>query len=196
MTDTIERAVLDGVPWSWLAVDRHDRIVAIGSKCAALLGRSGEDLAPGVPLRHAVPPEFLPTLEERLRDSRGGAVHGGPITAIVHAGGSSRAVRLLVFAIGAGSDAAVGIAVEALPAVGDEDRPDAALDHCLAVVSRVRHEINNALMGIYGNAELLLGHRDVPEALRERAGALLEDARRIRDLVRELGTLRRRRDGE
>ncbi|HUO35910.1 MAG TPA: histidine kinase dimerization/phospho-acceptor domain-containing protein [Candidatus Acidoferrum sp.] len=50
-----------------------------------------------------------------------------------------------------------------------------------------RHEINNPLTGILGNAELLLGHRDrLPAAETQRLQTIVELAVRLRENIRRL----------
>ncbi len=61
---------------------------------------------------------------------------------------------------------------------------------CAQRLTHLKHEINNPLMGIFGNAELLAAKKELPEAARKRAGSILEQARNIRDRVIELGELR------
>ena len=66
----------------------------------------------------------------------------------------------------------------------------------IARLSHLKHEINNPLMGIFGNAELLTGKKDLSEATTKKAAAILDQARNIRDRVIELGTLRDEMQGK
>jgi signal transduction histidine kinase len=51
-----------------------------------------------------------------------------------------------------------------------------------------RHEINNPLTGILGNAELVLSHRDrIPPADRQRLQTIVDLAVRLRETTRRLG---------
>ena len=59
------------------------------------------------------------------------------------------------------------------------------LDEVADLIARVRHEINNPLTGVLGQAQLLL-REDLPEKTRKRAEKIEELALRIRDIVAEL----------
>ncbi len=57
------------------------------------------------------------------------------------------------------------------------------------VAALLRHEINNPLTGVLGNAELVLGEGDaIPEKARRRLQTIVELAVRLRDVVRHLET--------
>lgn len=62
---------------------------------------------------------------------------------------------------------------------------EARLDEVADLVARVRHEINNPLTGVLGQAQLLL-REELPESTRNRAEKIEELAIRIRDVVAEL----------
>jgi signal transduction histidine kinase len=62
---------------------------------------------------------------------------------------------------------------------------EARLDEVAELITRVRHEINNPLTGVLGQAQLLL-REDLPERARKRAETIEEMAIRIRDIVAEL----------
>jgi signal transduction histidine kinase len=53
------------------------------------------------------------------------------------------------------------------------------------LITRVRHEINNPLTGVLGQAQLLL-REDLSDRARKRAETIEEMAIRIRDIVSEL----------
>jgi signal transduction histidine kinase len=53
-------------------------------------------------------------------------------------------------------------------------------------VARIRHEINNPLTGVIGQAQLLLREPDLPATARRRAETIEQLAGRIRDTVAEL----------
>ena len=59
------------------------------------------------------------------------------------------------------------------------------LDEVADLIARVRHEINNPLTGVLGQAQLLL-REELPESARKRAVKIEELALRIRDIVAEL----------
>ncbi|HEV2829800.1 MAG TPA: histidine kinase dimerization/phospho-acceptor domain-containing protein [Pyrinomonadaceae bacterium] len=62
---------------------------------------------------------------------------------------------------------------------------EARLDEVADLITRVRHEINNPLTGVLGQAQLLL-REDLSERARKRAETIEELAIRIRDIVAEL----------
>ena len=59
------------------------------------------------------------------------------------------------------------------------------LDEVAELVARIRHEINNPLTGVLGQAQLLL-REDLGEKARKRAQTIEELAIRIRDIVAQL----------
>ena len=62
---------------------------------------------------------------------------------------------------------------------------EARLDAVADLITRVRHEINNPLTGVLGQAQLLL-REDLSERARKRAETIEELAIRIRDIVAQL----------
>jgi signal transduction histidine kinase len=59
---------------------------------------------------------------------------------------------------------------------------EARIDEVADAIARVRHEINNPLTGVLGQAQLLL-REDLSERARKRAETIEELAIRIRDIV-------------
>jgi signal transduction histidine kinase len=64
------------------------------------------------------------------------------------------------------------------------------LNEIAEVVARIRHEINNPLTGVLGQAQLLL-REDLSDRARKRAETIEELAIRIRDIVAELRTIQK-----
>ena len=64
------------------------------------------------------------------------------------------------------------------------------LDEVAELVARIRHEINNPLTGVLGQAQLLL-REDLSERARKRALTIEELAIRIRDIVAQLREVQR-----
>ena len=62
---------------------------------------------------------------------------------------------------------------------------EARLDEVAELVARVRHEINNPLAGVLGQAQLLL-REELNEKARKRAETIEELAIRLRDIVAQL----------
>jgi signal transduction histidine kinase len=67
---------------------------------------------------------------------------------------------------------------------------EAKLDQIADVIARVRHEINNPLAGVLGQAQLLL-REDLNEKARKRAQTIEELALRLRDIVAQLRHIQR-----
>jgi signal transduction histidine kinase len=61
----------------------------------------------------------------------------------------------------------------------------ARIDEVADLIARVRHEINNPLTGVLGQAQLLL-REDLSERSRKRAETIEQLAIRIRDIVAQL----------
>lgn len=59
------------------------------------------------------------------------------------------------------------------------------MDEVADLITRVRHEINNPLTGVLGQAQLLL-REELPERARKRAETIEALAIRIRDIVAQL----------
>lgn len=62
---------------------------------------------------------------------------------------------------------------------------EARIDEVADLVARVRHEINNPLTGVLGQAQLLL-REELSEKARQRAETIEELAIRLRDVVAQL----------
>ena len=64
------------------------------------------------------------------------------------------------------------------------------IDEIIDLVERVRHEINNPLTGVLGQAQLLL-REELNDKARKRAEVIEQLARRITDIVAELRRVQR-----
>jgi signal transduction histidine kinase len=60
------------------------------------------------------------------------------------------------------------------------------LTDAAAMVARVRHEINNPLAALLGQAQLLLREPDLSEKAQRRAATIESQAKRIEQIVAEL----------
>jgi signal transduction histidine kinase len=86
--------------------------------------------------------------------------------------------------------------IEPAPAQGATDSKSdsvdyrARLEEVADLVARVRHEINNPLTGVLGQAQLLL-REDLSERARRRAQSIEELALRLKDIVGELREVQR-----
>lgn len=67
---------------------------------------------------------------------------------------------------------------------------EARMDEVADLITRVRHEINNPLTGVLGQAQLLL-REELPERARKRAVTIEELAIRIRDVVAQLRSVQK-----
>ena len=67
---------------------------------------------------------------------------------------------------------------------------EAKMDEVAELITRVRHEINNPLTGVLGQAQLLL-REDLSERARKRAETIEELAVRLRDIVAQLREVQR-----
>ena len=67
---------------------------------------------------------------------------------------------------------------------------EARLDEVADLVARVRHEINNPLAGVLGQAQLLL-REELNDRARKRAQTIEELAIRLRDVVAQLRQIQR-----
>ena len=67
---------------------------------------------------------------------------------------------------------------------------EAQLDEIAEMVARVRHEINNPLTGVLGQAQLLL-REDLSERARKRVETIEGMAIRLRDIAAELRQVQR-----
>ena len=67
------------------------------------------------------------------------------------------------------------------------------LDEVIDLVAHIRHEINNPLTGVLGQAQLLL-REDLSDRARKRAQAIEQLAIRMRDIVGQLRDVQRQAD--
>jgi signal transduction histidine kinase len=73
---------------------------------------------------------------------------------------------------------------------GIVDDYEAKLDAMAELVARVRHEINNPLTGVLGQAQLLL-REELSDKARKRVETIEAMATRLRDIVAELRQVQR-----
>ena len=69
------------------------------------------------------------------------------------------------------------------------------LEQTADLVARIRHEINNPLTGVLGQAQLLL-REELSERSRKRVQTIEDLALRLRDVVAQLREVQRPSDGE
>lgn len=67
---------------------------------------------------------------------------------------------------------------------------EAKMDEVADVIARVRHEINNPLTGVLGQAQLLL-REELSERARKRVETIEQLAIRIRDIVAQLRSVQK-----
>ncbi len=84
-------------------------------------------------------------------------------------------------------DAATVTAAEMNALIADYE---AKIDEVADLITRVRHEINNPLTGVLGQAQLLL-REELDERSRKRAETIEELAIRLRDIVAQLRQVQR-----
>lgn len=66
---------------------------------------------------------------------------------------------------------------------------EAKLAAAASLVARVRHEINNPLAALLGQAQLLLRDQDLTDKTRKRAETIESQAKRIEEIVGELRSI-------
>ena len=66
---------------------------------------------------------------------------------------------------------------------------EAKLAAAASLVARVRHEINNPLAALLGQAQLLLRDQDLSDKTRKRAETIESQAKRIEEIVGELRSI-------
>ena len=90
-----------------------------------------------------------------------------------------------------GGDGDVILAIIEIVGAGDNNQNAAKLlRNSVKQLSDIRHDINNPLMGVFGHAELLASRNDLPDGARNSVDTIMEQSRKIRDLVLELGKVR------
>ena len=83
------------------------------------------------------------------------------------------------------------VPLESPKPAGDASDDRQKLEQIAELVSRVRHEINNPLTGVLGQAQLLL-RADLNERARKRAESIEELALRLKDIVGQLREVQNR----
>ena len=69
------------------------------------------------------------------------------------------------------------------------DEYEAKLAAAATLVARVRHEINNPLAALLGQAQLLLRDQELTDKTRRRAETIESQAKRIEEIVGELRSI-------
>jgi hypothetical protein len=59
------------------------------------------------------------------------------------------------------------------------------------VIAEVRHDTNNSLMAIFGYVELLLGRKDLPDAVMVKLKSIEGEAYKIRDHIARTSFIRK-----
>lgn len=77
------------------------------------------------------------------------------------------------------------VSLEGMENPSDLASYQARIDEVAELITRVRHEINNPLTGVLGQAQLLL-REDLSERARKRVETIEQLAKRIRDIVAQL----------
>jgi nitrogen-specific signal transduction histidine kinase len=183
--------ILDALPWGVLLVDRDRRIRHASPGAADLLDASPDDLT-GAALDATFRFEPAAAIDADMDAvfASGRGTDAGRVR-IARCGKDPRADAVRVMVRPTADPDRVAIWLESLGPFDAERRDGVALERCLRVASQVRHGINNALMGVFGHADLILMDPDARPKTRERARAVLEEARKVRDRLQPLQTLRR-----
>lgn len=72
-----------------------------------------------------------------------------------------------------------------------ENTMSGASDDLAILICDVRHDTNNSLMAILGYVELLLGRKDVPEAVVTKLRSIKTEALKIREHIARTSFVRR-----
>jgi nitrogen-specific signal transduction histidine kinase len=99
-------------------------------------------------------------------------------------------VQLRLESFGSGEGDMILVMFEVIQTGEDNRNAAKLLKNSVKQLSNIRHDINNPLMGIFGHAELLSGRDDLPEGAKNSIATIMEQSRKIRDLVLELGRVR------
>ena len=185
--DPVARAL----PVPLAILDRHGRVVAANRRFEELAGRPAGELVGALLLGELI--ETAADASSRLTEALDAGhvelrLHGS-FAAGAHDGGRSRRVSLRSFRHD--GEPHVLAWLDELPAPGAADA-NAEVDEVFRRVARARHQLNNLLMGLVGQAELLLDRDDLPEDARERVEAVMRQAARLREAVQQMGAIYRR----
>lgn len=192
MTDSLAIPILEALPHGIVALDLSERVLFANAAAGTILGRTPEQLT-GAPLFHQpLRLTDLTALEDAYRRVVRDGETGDPVFGSVTSDAGRMSIRARPIRASGEGDVAGVLVLETLPAIGGSDNAADDLERCLDVVRRVRHDVNNPLMGIYGNVELLLSGESLSPTARDKVGAIREDAVRIRDRIVDLGELRRK----
>lgn len=133
---------------------------------------------------------------EKIRDrfivaTRDGSIQECFDTGLRGDGANGRVpLQLRMESFDSGERFVVLVLIEVVQTGGDSLHAAKLLKNSVKQLSDIRHDINNPLMGIFGHAELLTSRKDLPDDARSSADTILEQSRKIRDLVLELGRVR------
>ncbi|GEM_PF-6707771 len=192
MAHSIFDSMFMAFPAGLLILDRNGTILESNLAARALPTDRNRELDGGNFLDVFSGLEKIGEIRERLQvDLSKGAVHTEFETGLPFEAGteSTRRIPLRLQLHGFKSDDAalrVLVILEIDPAGESVEAVQSRVER----LSVLKHDINNTLMGIFGNVELLTGKPELPDVCREKADAIMLQARKIRDFVLELGKLR------
>jgi len=121
---------------------------------------------------------------DALRQSIRGAMEAptapvGDLETVLDHSGERVVARLVVFAR---DEERYGVVVLSRPERGD-DSEESVVSGIRERIGKIKHQVNNPLMGILGHAELLAMEASLSEEALERVEVIQSEARRIRDQV-------------
>lgn len=188
MIDPMVGRVLDALPLAVLLLDDSGKIRAANREAGVLLAHDPASLV-GTPILEAVVAGPGGAGLERNLPER---IRSGSLDLLLQAslGEGSLAVRLRVHLRSIGDTGEGTGAIALLERVPARDEA-AALARAADIASRVKHDVNNLLMGFLGHAGLLRGRPELSDASREKVALLEQQGVKIRDRIADLDGLRR-----
>lgn len=198
MSRTASGAILDALPFALTLLDRDGTIVAANTELERLLLRRAGDL---VGKNFFAEFRSLAGVSEVETSFRRGMVSNAAVdlsfdSALV--GGEARrgpSVRVVLRSFEDEQGRPRAIALFAT-AGGSPVRPRDDLATAAEVAAGVKHDVNNLLMGLLGHLTLLLERAELAETTRAKIELLSEQARRIRDRITDLDSIRKLAGGD
>ncbi len=183
MTGAAHASLLGALPFAVTVLGADGTVLAVNEEAARILGADAEALLGTNFFRDLAPLGGMEQAQDEIcRGIERNSVDDWFRTVAVLAG---RELRIHVRSFRDGDQG------RALVVVEEAGAPRGELRQATEIASRVKHDVNNLLMGLLGHVALLQDRTDLPEPARKKVDLIEQQGKSIRDRITDLDAIRR-----